>query len=253
MINTLIIDDEPKVQKSIEMIIKQYCPQLNVVGTASSALEGIKEINCKKPNLVLLDIEMPHGTGFDLLEGIANPDFQVIFITAYNQYAVKAFKYSAVDYLLKPIDIEEFVAAVNRVEKNLQNPVGQRFDVLLENIKSNNLSKIAIPTSDGLEYISVNSIMYLEAERSYCYIFMENDKKMLVSRSLSDIEKLIESDTFFRCHKSFLVNLEFVKKYVRFDGGYIVLNNNKRIDISRRKKDEFTEVMSMYMKKNIMA
>jgi len=169
MINTLIIDDEPKVQKSIEMIIKQYCPQLNVVGTASSALEGIKEINCKKPNLVLLDIEMPHGTGFDLLEGISNHDFQIIFITAYNQYAIKAFKYSAVDYLLKPIDIEEFILAVSRVEKNIQIFANPRFDVLLENVKNNNLSKIAIPTSDGLEYISVNSIMYLEAERSYCY------------------------------------------------------------------------------------
>ncbi|OFX55434.1 MAG: hypothetical protein A2046_12505 [Bacteroidetes bacterium GWA2_30_7] len=248
MINTIIIDDEPKVQKSIEMIINQYCPKLNVVGMASSALEGIKEINCKKPDLVLIDIEMPHGTGFDLLESIKNPEFQIIFITAYNQYAVKAFKYSAVDYLLKPIDIEEFVSAINRVEKNIQSPAFQKYNVLLENIKNNNLSKIAIPTSDGLEYIQVNKIMYLEAERSYCYIYMENDKKMLVSRSLSDIEKLIESESFFRCHKSFLVNLEYVKKYVRFDGGYILLNNSKRIDLSRRKKDEFTEVMKKYMK-----
>ncbi|MBI4647222.1 MAG: response regulator transcription factor [Bacteroidia bacterium] len=196
----IIIDDEKKAIRSIELIIGEYCPDLEIVGRAKTALDGIKEIQAKKPDLVFLDIEMPHGSGFDLLESLPERNFDVIFVTAFNNYAIKAFKCSAVDYILKPININELVEAVKRViAKRKANPHGSvNYDLLFSNLKSGLLNKLTVPSSDGLIYINIDDIVRVEAERSYCYIFTTDGDRLMVSKSLLDVETQINNPKFFR-------------------------------------------------------
>lgn len=249
MLRTIIIDDEKKAIKSIELIANEHCPNISIVGKATSAIEGIKEIQSKKPDIIFLDIEMPHGSGFDLLESIPERDFDVIFVTAYNNYAIKAFKFSAVDYILKPIDIQELINAVKKVEdsRNKLKKTYHNYNVLLENIKSTVPSKLAIPTTDGLEYINTEDIIRIEADRSYSNIFLKNGKKIMVSRSLIVFQDMLDDNKFFRTHKSHLINLNHVKKYFRFDGGYIEMIDNSKVSVSRRKKDDFIQIMKKYI------
>ena len=248
---TTIIDDEPDAVNFISSIIAEYCPGLQVSGKAHNIKEGIQIINDIKPELVFLDVEMPNGTGFDLLTHFPEKNFDVIFITAFNHYAIKAIKFSAVDYILKPINIHEFIEAVSRViDKRDNNTIrdNDNIEALLENIRTSHPTRLVIPTSDGSEYLNPNSIIRIEADRSYSWFFINDKRKMLVSRHLKEFQDLLSDRNFFRPHNSHLINLDFVKKYVRRDGGYIEMIDGSQIPISRNRKDLFLAHMSRYTK-----
>lgn len=249
-LRAVIVDDEQDAVSFIASIAAEYCPNVEITGQAFSAIEGIEVITREKPDLVFLDVEMPHGSGFDLLAGFPEKDFDVIFITAFNHYAIKAIKFSAVDYILKPINISEFIEAVKRVEERRKGKKDPKinFSALFENLKSGIPSKLAIPTSSGMEYLNTKEIIRIEADRSYSWFFMENGDKYLVSRNLKEYQELLSDRNFFRTHNSHLINLEHVKKYIRHEGGYIEMTDGSTAPISRGKKDLFLEQMGKIAK-----
>lgn len=247
-LKTVIIDDEPDAVSFIHSIIKEYCPALDVIGKAHDAMEGIALIREKQPDLVLLDVEMPHGSGFDLLAEFPEKTFDVIFITAFNHYAIKAIKFSAVDYILKPININEFIIAIDKVaEKRASSTMPNRnFEALLENLSSASPARLAIPTSDGMEYLNTREIIRIEADRSYSWFHLTGKRKILVSKNLKEYQDLLNDRNFFRSHNSHLINLEHVKKYIRTDGGGIEMADGSLIPISRTKRDVFLSHMARY-------
>jgi two-component system, LytTR family, response regulator len=246
---TVIIDDEPDAVDFISSIIGEYCPSLEVCGKANNVKDGVTLINEIKPDLVFLDVEMPNGTGFDLLTHFPEKNFDVVFITAFNHYAIKAIKFSAVDYILKPININEFIESVNKVvQKRTTNAIAGRdnFEVLLENLRTSHPTRLVIPTSDGKEYLNPKDIIRIEADRSYSWFFINDKRKILVSKHLKEFQDLLNDRNFFRPHNSHLINLDFVKKFVRHDGGYIEMTDGSQIPISRNRKDLFLAHMSRY-------
>jgi two-component system LytT family response regulator len=249
-IRTIIVDDEPDAVNFIKSIIEEYCPKLEVIDNARSAKEGARKIMEKKPDLVFLDVEMPHGSGFDLLSQFPEKTFDVIFITAFNHYAIKAIKFSAVDYILKPININEFIAAVDKVTDKRTSTQGRddNFQTLLENVRSSLPGKLAIPTSDGMEYLNTKDIIRIEADRSYSWFFLVNHKKILVSRNLKEYQELLTDRNFFRTHNSHLINLEHVKKFIRHEGGAVELDDGSQVPISRGKRDLFLMQMARMAK-----
>ena len=249
-LKTIVVDDEPDAVNFISSIINEYCPKLEIAGTANSVKEGKKLIIEKSPDLVFLDVEMPHGSGFDLLGHFPEKNFDVIFITAFNHYAIKAIKFSAVDYILKPININEFIKAVDKVlDKRTNNEnKNKNFSALLENVRSSLPSKLAIPTSDGMEYLNTKEIIRIEADRSYTWFYLKDKRKLLVSRNLKEYQELLSERNFFRTHNSHLINLEHVKKYIRHEGGAIELIDGSQVPISRGKRDLFLLQMSKMSK-----
>ncbi|MBN2214322.1 MAG: response regulator transcription factor [Bacteroidales bacterium] len=247
MLNTLIVDDETDAVKNLEKIIRDYCPNVNVVATANTVSDALIEIEHKHPDLILLDIELQDGTGFDILEKSRHRNFEVIFVTAFNQYAIRAFKHSATDYILKPVDITELKDAITRVSRNRSEKSVGNFSILLDNLKSESPRKLAIPTLQGYEYILVDNIVRIEAERSYCVIFLLDKRKIMVSRCMNDYQKILDERKFFRAHNSHLINLQHVKMYVKRDGGHIEMVDGSIVPLARRKKDFFIEAMNIYM------
>ena len=248
-LKTIIIDDETDAVDFIFSIIGEYCPGLEVVGKAYDVNQGVQKIKEKKPDLVFLDVEMPQGTGFDLLTHFPEKDFDVVFITAFNHYAIKAIKFSAVDYILKPINITEFIEAVNKVVQKRANNKDQStesFKILMENLRSAHPSRLAIPTSDGMEYLNPKDIIRIEADRSYSWFFIAGNRKILVSKNLKEFQDLLSDRYFFRSHNSHLINLKFVKKYIRKEGGYIEMLDGSEIPISRSRKELFLIHMSRF-------
>jgi two-component system LytT family response regulator len=244
-ITTVIIDDEFDAVNFLSSIIKEYCKNIEIVGVAHSVEDGKKILKTTKPQLLLLDVEMPDGTGFNLLEEIKDIDFRVIFITAYNHYAIQAIKFSAIDYILKPINIREFLASIKKVSDLINNHAfNQQFSHLMENLKNEKPTKIGLPQSDGIEFVETAEIIRIKAEGSYSTVFLKNNREILVSKNLGEIQELLVDRHFFRSHNSHLINLRFVKKYVKADGGYIVMENNDTIPVSRTKKDSFLQLMS---------
>jgi two-component system LytT family response regulator len=241
MLRVVIIDDEPDAVKFIQGIVTEYCPNLSIVGTANSARDGISVITQEKPDLVFLDVQMPHGTGFDLLSSFTEKSFDVIFITAYNHYAIQAIKFSAVDYILKPVNISELIEAVTKVEQKRASREYRNLDYsnLLENLRTPRPSKLAIPTNDGIEYLNTSEIIRIEADRSYSWFFLTDKRKYLVSRNLKEYQELLQDVDFFRPHNSHLINMIFVKKFIRHEGGYIEMTDGSNVPISRGKRDLF--------------
>lgn len=250
MIKAVIIDDEPDAVEFIHSLLSEYCPRVEVVGKATSALTGAEVIGITHPDLVFLDVQMPHGTGFDLLSSISDKRFDVIFITAYNHYALQAIKFSAIDYILKPINIDEFIEAVHKVEakRATKGARDEDYHVLLENLRALRPVKLAIPTSDGVEYLSTSQIIRIEADRSYSWFYMTGGKKHLVSRNLKEYQELLNDIDFFRPHNSHLINLEHVRKFVRHEGGYIEMSDGSTVPISRGKRDLFLMQMAKISK-----
>jgi two-component system LytT family response regulator len=241
VITAVLIDDEPKNIKVLKNMLSEFCPQVQLTGEAGNADTGKKMILEKKPQLVFLDIEMPYGNGFDLLNELMPIDFEVIFVTAFDKYLLQAFKYSALDFLLKPVNIEELKNAVKNAEiRARKNLINQQLSVLLDNFKKeSNLKKIAIPTADGFDFISVSDIIRCEAMGSYTRIHFNNSQKVLVSKPLKDYETLLPEDLFFRIHNSHLINLNYIKKYNRGRGGVVELEDGSVIEVAVRRKEEF--------------
>lgn len=247
MLNAIIIDDESDAVKNLEKIIRDYCPNVNLIATAHTVSDALIEIENKHPDLVMLDIELQDGTGFDILEKSRYRNFEVIFVTAFNQYAIRAFKHSATDYILKPVDITELKDAVARVSRNRSEKSVGNFSILLDNLKSESPRKLAIPTLQGYEYILVDNIVRIDAERSYCNIFLLDKRKIMVSRCMNDYQKILDERKFFRAHNSHLINLQHVKMYVKRDGGHIEMVDGSIVPLARRKKDFFIEAMNIFM------
>jgi two-component system, LytTR family, response regulator len=241
MINAIIVDDEETSRDTLSQLIQMYCPEVKVMALCDSAPNAQKAIEKLKPNLVFLDIEMPFQNGFSLLEEIKYPTFHVIFTTAYNHYAIKAIKYSALDYLLKPVDGEELVAAIDKIkqlEKNKTLPI-QDFEILLSNLQAKGREvKIAVPTFDGLQMINTKDIIKCIAHESYTQIVLENRTQLVVSKILKEYEELLSDLNFFRVHHSCLINLSHVVKYVKGEGGYVIMTDGESVEVSRRKKSE---------------
>lgn len=241
-IRSVIIDDEPGNIVTLEEMLKAYCPGVKVEGTALNPLIGADLIRDIQPDLVFLDIEMPYGNAFDLLDKLAPVTFEVIFVTAFNDYAIKAFKYAALDYVLKPVNISDLRLAVNKAIKRLEEKkVNTRVTSLLNNLKTDNqqMQKIGLSTSDGYRFENISNIMYLEADGSYTNVFIKGDKKEVVSKNLKEFEDILPVADFCRVHHSFLINMNSVKKYYKGRGGYVEMENGATIEISVRKKDEF--------------
>jgi len=247
MIKTLLVDDENGSREALAMLLEKHCPIIEIVAKADSMITALTAIQKYEPELVFLDIEMPNGGGFDLLEKIKDIDFDVVFITAYDHYAIKAIKFSAVDYLLKPVDAEDLIQAVKRVEEKRLNKktLVDKYQVLLSNVKpETKLKKVAIPDGDGLVFISLTDIIRCDSDGNYTYFILNNGKKIMSSRTLGEYEEMFEGENFFRVHRSHLVNLDHVKKYIKGEGGYVVLSDNSQVEGSRRKKIEFLEKLS---------
>jgi two-component system LytT family response regulator len=241
MISCILIDDEKKCITTLELLIKMHCPGLQILATCESAAEGIKAINQLQPDVVFLDIEMPKMNGFDMLEQFDKIFFNVVFTTAYNQFAIKAFKYSALNYLLKPIDPDDLKETMTRLENSKASPLKEQFEILLKNIKQagNKPQRIALSTGDGLMFVNTKEIIYCQSESNYTYVFLANGEKFLLARPLKEFEDTLSADNFFRIHNSYLVNLDQIKKFVRGDGGYVIMNDGAQITIARARREEF--------------
>jgi len=240
MIKSVIIDNEKKSRKTIRNFLQKYCNDVEILGEADGVESGIDLIQKTNPELVFLDIEMTDGTGFKLLESIDDIQFSVIFVTAYSAYAVKAFKISAVDYLLKPINPEELIEAIDKYKKETDlKGIHTKLEVLLSN--QNNVKKIAFPTSEGIELVKIDEIIHCEASDNYTSIYLKNEKRILVSKTIKEYDTMLSEFDFFRIHQSHLVNLSYIAKFNKNDGGYVVLENGKKLPISRRNKQGFLE------------
>ncbi len=249
MIKTLIVEDEQKSWDVLVMIIEKNCPELSIIGMATSVSVGVDMIKSLKPDLVFLDITMPDGSGFDLLEQVQGQKFELIFATASNEHAIKAFKYSACDYLLKPIDIDELKNAVSRVEKRKSDaPDMQNLNFLIQQLKrsDDNYQKITLPTGNAYEIINLKDIIRCEADGSYTYFFLSDKRKLMVSASLKHYEELLPEQDFIRVHHHNLINMNHVVRFLKEDGGYAVMTDGSKIEISRRKKDQFMDRLKSF-------
>lgn len=240
MIKTIIIDDENHNLENLQRLIKNNCPTIQVIATASSVEEGLKVVLKYEPDLVFLDIEMPNKNGFDMLESITNINFQVIFVTAYNQYALRAIKSCALDYLMKPVAIPELKTAVSRVARIVSNKrENQKLKVLVDNLRHiNQAQKIALPTAEELHFVLISDIVRCKSENNYTKFYLINGSSILVSRTLKEWDDLLSSQEFIRTHQSHLVNSNHVKSYVKKDGGYILMNDGSLVSVSRHKKEQ---------------
>lgn len=242
LLKALIVDDEIRSRDFLCNLLSEHCPNITVTAVASTAEEAVSQIRQQEPDIVFLDIELQTGTGFDVLIHFDNPSFQVIFTTAYDHYAIKAIKFSAVDYLLKPIDIDELQLSVDRAVSNVENKASnQTIRMLLHNLgkPAGSDYSITLSTSAGLEFVPLQQIIRLEASGPYTHFFLKDGKKIMVSKNLKEYEGLLSGHQFFRVHNSHMINIREVKRMLKTDGGYAVMNDDSEIAISPKKKDEF--------------
>ncbi len=240
MINAIIIDDEVHCLDTLSILLSDYCPEVQVMECCMSAKQGLVAIEKHRPALVFLDIEMAFMNGFELLEQFAEIPFAIIFTTSYDQYAIKAIRFSALDYLLKPIDPKELISAISKVQWQKNLPLPEQFQMLMAHIKNkeSGFTKIAIPTFEGFALISIEEIIRCEADDNYSHIFLKNQTKITACRSLKEMEDQFQNfSSFIRVHHSYIVNLNEVNKYVRGDGGYLVLSDGAIVNVSRSRKD----------------
>lgn len=243
-IKTILVDDEPGNIITLGELLKSYCPQITIVGVAENIERATSLIQTAQPDLVMLDIEMPYGNGFDLLERVSPANFEVIFVTAFDNYAIRAFKYAAIDYILKPVSIQELQEAIDKVRLRLnEKQVNSKINLLLSTLKSGqgDIKKIAFPTGDGLVFEAVDNILFIEASGSYTTIHLTGGHKYLVAKKISDIEQVLPVSLFFRVHNSFIINIQKIKKYHKGRGGYVVMENGASIEVATRKRDEFLD------------
>lgn len=238
MLRAVIVDDEESGRTTMSELLKRFCPDVEIVGTADNPFNGIDTIKEVKPDVVFLDVEMPGGTGFTVLEAFGTLDFHVIFVTAYQQYAMKAIKFSALDYLLKPVDVQELQKAIQKIQSQ---PKPSPQSIISHSASKPHSDSIAVPVEDGLVFLNPVDILRCESDSNYTKCFLANGQKLLVSRTLKEFEELLSTHDFIRVHNSHLINIRFVSKYVRGKGGYAVMKDGSEIEVSPRKKEEFLE------------
>jgi two-component system, LytTR family, response regulator len=244
-LRTIIIDDEPDCVAVVEMLLKKHCPHTEIIGSTTKSTEGVNLIRTLKPDVVFLDIEMPVLNGFQLLDEISNINFQLIFTTAYDRYAVQAFKYSAIDYLLKPIDPQELIPAIAKVEQK-QAVDNKQLELLRQQLYAPNSSvgdKIALPYAHGYIIVEVAQIVYCESDGSYTKVVLASGEVHLITRSLGEVEETLESNgSFFRIHRQFFINLKHIKRIVKSDGGSVTMNGNIEVPIARNRREDFVKL-----------
>lgn len=245
-IKAILVDDEWNSLQNLQQKLTEFCPDVEILAAAQKPEDAIVLIKQHKPDLLFLDIEMPRMNGFRLLDELGEVDCDIIFTTAYNHYAVDAIRISAFDYLTKPIAIRDLQQAVERFAKQRQSQTRDKLQALRTSLgggKSQD-EKIAIPTSEGLEFIPIKNILHIESSSNYSRIFFADGKSLLVTKLLKDFEDILQSYQFYRVHHSHLINLSYVKKYIRGEGGQVVMQNGDVIDVARRKKEEFLKLIS---------
>ena len=240
MSKAIIIEDELAAQQLLSNILSDNCPQVNVVDKCISLSESLTSLSTNNPDILFLDIELEDCTAFDILNAVEHRDFKIIFTTAYDEYALEAFKFEAVDYLLKPYSSKDVINAIEKVEKrNYNQEVINRLLNKLDQKSERN--KIALSNSDGLVMVDVDNIMHIEADRSYCYVYEAGQNKMMISKPMIEIEKMLPQGLFFRSHASHIINVNHLRRYSYEDGGIAILNDGTQVPVSRRKKQEFLE------------
>jgi two-component system, LytTR family, response regulator len=245
-IKTILIDDERSSLENLEQKIKAFCPQLIVVATSEQPAEAIFLIRHHRPDVIFLDIEMPHMNGFRMLDELGDYHGEVIFTTAYSHYAIEAIRLSAFDYLLKPVIIQDLQATVSRLARQLARLTQERLDLLRQSLSRSQSQddRIAVSTGDGLEFILVRDVVRIESSSNYSRIFLMQGKTILVTRQLKEFEEMLRPYRFCRVHNVHLINLNHVRKYIRGEGGRVLMGNGDEIEISRRRKDDFLKLMS---------
>ncbi len=244
MIKAILIDDEAGARQTLSALLEEYCPEISIVAQCSNVPEGVRMINKENPDVVFLDIEMPEYNGFELMDFFKEIDFEIVFVTAYSQYAIRAFEVSAVDYLLKPVEIDPLKNAVEKViQKRKQQNINQRLDLMKSTYSGEEIKKIAFPMNDGMMFADVADIVLFEADRAYTQVFMKNGTKITVSKPMRVFEDILDNRQFiFRPHRSYLINLNYIKKYVRGDS-LIFMDNGMSLAVSRERKQEFEQVL----------
>lgn len=240
MIKAIIIDDEVHCLETLSLLLQEFCPDVHLLEQCRSAKKGLEAIEKFKPNLVFLDIEMPVMNGFEMLEQFTAIQFAIIFTTSYDQYAIKAIRFSALDYLLKPINSTELINAVQKVQEQRHLPMAEQFQMLLKKVqhKGSQFNKIAIPTAEGFELVTADHIIYLEANDNYTHIFLKGKLKIIACRTLKEMEEQLDDFPFFiRVHHSYMINLNEVSKYIRGEGGYLIMSDSSTVSVSRSRKD----------------
>ncbi|MEO0900041.1 MAG: LytTR family DNA-binding domain-containing protein [Bacteroidota bacterium] len=243
-LKAVIIEDEEKSRIGLQNLVEDYCHDIQVMATAEDVPKGVKAIVKHKPDVIFLDIEMPQHNGFELFEFFTEPDFEVIFTTAYDQFAVKAFKMSAVDYLLKPIDLGELRAAIEKArEKRINQHSLEHLALLKDNMSDSRSDRVALPTQEGYLFVSLHDIVRMEADGNYTKFHLGNEKQILVSKTMKEFEKLFQGNNFFRAHRSHLVNLEWVSKYTRAKAPTLTMKDGTEITLSPSKREAFLQSM----------
>ncbi len=244
MLRTIIIDDETHIRETLISLLQDYCPQVKIVGEANSVASGISAIQNKIPDLILLDIKMDDGSGFDLLQQVDPINFKIIFITAYEKHAIEAFKFSAVDYLLKPINPEKLADAVQRTEKLVQQTFVTQLGALKENINPVNTQnkKIVIKTLDNIYLLNTRDIIHCQSDDCYTIIESAKEEKIVVSKVLKEYDELLSNFGFFRAHRSHLVNLQHIKRFEKQEGGSVVMSNGQKVPVSSRARERLLEL-----------
>ncbi len=245
-LKVIIIEDEKHSRETLKSLLEEFCKNVKVIATAGSVKEGVKVLSIYSPDVVFLDIELQPGTGFDILEQVKEPTFEVIFTTAFEKYAIKAIKFSSLDYLLKPIDLDELQESVEKARTRMDtNVYRQQIDTLMQNLSrgTNKQEKICLATTAGMEFIAIEDVVLCKADGSYTSFVLKDGGSLLVSKHLKEYENLLSDQQFMRVHNSYLINLNEVKKYIKSDGGYIIMSNDMHVSISPRKKEDLLDAM----------
>jgi two-component system LytT family response regulator len=245
MFTAIIIDDVDNSRLTLAHDLKEYCPQIKIIGEANSVKTAIDEISGKKPDVVFLDIQLGDGLGFEVLETLTDFDFQVIFTTALDTYGIKAIKFSALDYLLKPIDPDELVAAVNKLQDKKKDNIKNSIDLLLSNIKDINPGnkRIALNSADKIHMVYITDIIRCESQGSYTIFHLKDKEQIVVTKNLKEYENLLDDYSFIRIHHSHLINFAYLKEFVKKDGGYAVMTDNSQVPVSFRKRNDLLDMI----------
>ncbi len=236
MLKAVIIDDIDLARQTLKKDLALYCPDVTIIGEAEGVVSGVKLLKTIKPDVLFLDIQLKDGVGFDLLEILPEVPFKIIFTTASDAYAIKAFRYAAVDYLLKPIDPDELISAIEKLKNGFSQKA--QFSVLMENNKTKTISKIALHTQDKILVVDINDIIRCEASVNYTEFYFTNSKKIVVTKTLKDFEEMLKESGFYRVHQSHLINTKYIKEFVKTDGGYIMMSDGNSVPVSTRKRAE---------------
>ncbi|AUC83472.1 LytTR family DNA-binding domain-containing protein [Lacinutrix sp. Bg11-31] len=243
----VIIDDEPKARKLLEVLVKENCPKITTIFTAEDLLSGVELIKNEQPQIVFLDIEMPEHSGLEIFDFIeaSQRNFEIVFTTAYSEYALQAFQLSAIDYLLKPIRAEKIIESVDKAIANIgKSQINVKLEELRKSLTAVNFNKIGLPVANGIKFVNFEDIVLLKADGMYTTVVLQNKSEIVISKPLKHFVELLEKiSTFYKPHRSYLINLKYIQEYSKKDGGYIVMDNNESVSISKDKKEEFLTIV----------